>query len=98
MAFPWSARAASQSRHATADDRDIAHQRVMAELMTEAGFEPSRLIVEALSDEVQLELARNCREAIVRGVIGAPSYFVDGENFFGQDRLDFVERWLARAG
>ncbi len=80
------------------DDRDIAHQRVMAELMTQAGFEPSRLIPAALSDEVQLELARNCREAIVRGVLGAPTYLVDGENFFGQDRLDFVARWLAKAG
>jgi 2-hydroxychromene-2-carboxylate isomerase len=35
------------------------------------------------------------QEAIERGVFGAPSYVVDGEIFWGQDRLDFVERALA---
>jgi 2-hydroxychromene-2-carboxylate isomerase len=50
---------------------------------------------EALSAGVQAELQRNCQEAIVRGVIGAPTYFVDDEPFYGQDRLDFVERALA---
>ena len=37
-------------------------------------------------------------EAVARGVFGAPSLFVDGELFFGQDRLDFVREALARSG
>jgi len=79
------------------DDRDIADAAVVAELCAEAGYaDPKALLAEALSTAVQAELARNCREAIMRGVIGAPSYFVDGENFYGQDRLDYVERALAR--
>ena len=45
---------------------------------------------------VQAELARNCQEAIVRGVIGAPTYYLDDEPFYGQDRLDYLERALAR--
>ena len=77
------------------DDRDIAEQAVIAELMERAGFQPTHLIPAALDPATQLELARNCREAIVRGVIGSPSYLVDGENYYGQDRLDFVERQLA---
>jgi carboxymethylenebutenolidase len=36
-------------------------------------------------------------EHIELGVFGAPSYVIDGEIFWGQDRLDFVERRLARA-
>ncbi|WP_085905428.1 2-hydroxychromene-2-carboxylate isomerase [Kiloniella majae] len=77
------------------DDHDIADEDVIAELCESAGFENlPNLIKEALSPEVQAELQRNCREAIMRGVIGAPTYFVDGENFYGQDRLDFVERAL----
>ncbi len=36
------------------------------------------------------------QEAIERQVFGAPSYVLDGEVFWGQDRLDFVERALAR--
>ena len=40
--------------------------------------------------------SKNTGEAIARGVFGAPSYVIDGEIFWGQDRLDFVERKLAR--
>lgn len=76
------------------DDRDIANPRIISELAEKAGFEEGKLIRDALSDFTQGELARNCREAITKGVMGSPSYFVDGENFYGQDRLDFVERKL----
>ena len=78
------------------DDRDIADPSVVAELCRSAGFAgPDALLEEALSDAVQAELKRNCQEAIIRGVIGAPTYFVDDEPFYGQDRLDYVERALA---
>lgn len=80
------------------DDRDIADEAVIAELCAEAGYtDPKALVAGAVSEGVQDELARNCREAIMRGVIGSPTYFVDGENFYGQDRLDYVERALARS-
>ncbi|WP_020591704.1 2-hydroxychromene-2-carboxylate isomerase [Kiloniella laminariae] len=79
------------------DDRDIADETVISELCEEANFADAKaLIVEAMSPAVQAELERNCREAIMRGVIGAPTYFVEGENFYGQDRLDFVERALSK--
>ncbi|KLN59087.1 2-hydroxychromene-2-carboxylate isomerase [Kiloniella spongiae] len=77
------------------DDRNIADEKVVTELCESAGFDNvTSLIEEAISPVIQAELERNCREAIMRGVIGAPTYFVDGENFYGQDRLDFVERAL----
>lgn len=80
------------------DDLDIADRSVVAETCREAGFAaPDALIDEALGEPVQAELARNCQEAIIRGVIGAPTYFVDDEPFYGQDRLDYVERALARS-
>ncbi len=80
------------------DDLDIADKTVVAALCRAAGFAaPDALIDEALSEAVQAELARNCQEAIIRGVIGAPTYFVDDEPFYGQDRLDYVERALARS-
>jgi 2-hydroxychromene-2-carboxylate isomerase len=77
------------------DDRDIADETVISELCEKAGFDPDVLMGEALSDNVQLELARNCRDAITFGVHGSPTYFVDEEPFYGQDRLDFVARALA---
>ena len=77
-------------------DRDIANETVVAELVEAAGYtNAGALIDEALSEATQAELMRNCTEAIIRGVIGAPTYFVDEEPFYGQDRLDFVERALA---
>ena len=80
------------------DDLDIADKTVVAVLCRAAGFAaPDALIEEALSEAVQAELTRNCQEAIIRGVIGAPTYFVDDEPFYGQDRLDYVERALARS-
>jgi 2-hydroxychromene-2-carboxylate isomerase len=65
----------------------------------QAGYDdPKALIAEAMSEASQAELMRNCTEAIMRGVIGAPTYFIDEEPFYGQDRLDYVERALAAAG
>lgn len=77
------------------DDRDIADEAVIAELCRAAGFELEPLIRAATGPEIQLEIERNNREAIILGVLGSPTYFVDGENFYGQDRLDFVEQALA---
>jgi protein-disulfide isomerase len=44
---------------------------------------------------VQERYEANTQQAIDAGVFGAPSFVVDGELFWGQDRLDFVERALA---
>jgi carboxymethylenebutenolidase len=48
------------------------------------------------SQAVQERYESYTQQAIDAGVFGAPSYVVDGEIFWGQDRLDFVERALAR--
>lgn len=78
-----------------AQQRDIANAQVLAELLAETGLSPERL-ANAGSDEVQDRYATNTQAAIDAGVFGAPSYVMDdGEIFWGQDRLDFVERRLA---
>ena len=43
---------------------------------------------------VQARYQAHTQEAIEAGVFGAPSYVIDGELFWGQDRLDFVQRRL----
>ncbi len=81
------------------DDLDIADRSVIGPLCAAAGFaDAEALMDEALGMSVQAELARNCREAIIRGVLGAPTYFVDDEPFYGQDRLDYLERKLGKQG
>ena len=44
--------------------------------------------------EVKARLKSSTEEAVARGVFGAPSFFVNDEMFFGQDRLSFVENAL----
>jgi carboxymethylenebutenolidase len=75
--------------------RDIADATTLAELLAEAGLPAARLA--ASNEAPALErYAANTAQAIAAGVFGAPSYVVDGEIFWGQDRLDFLARRLQR--
>ena len=74
--------------------RDIASAPVLAELLAESGLSAQRLD-DARSDAVQQRYDATTQQAIDAGVFGAPSYVVDGELFWGQDRLDFLQRKLA---
>jgi 2-hydroxychromene-2-carboxylate isomerase len=77
-------------------ERNIAHEGTLAELLSEAGLPAARL-EDGHSQAAHERYEQYTREAIEAGVFGAPSYVVDGEIFWGQDRLDFVERRLAGA-
>jgi 2-hydroxychromene-2-carboxylate isomerase len=76
-------------------ERNIASEATLIELLTEQGLNPARL-EQAHSQAVQQRYDADTARAIEKGVFGAPSYVVDGEMFWGQDRLDFVERKLLR--
>ena len=76
-----------------AQQRDIAKASTLAELLAEAGLPAARLH-EAAAPEVQALCDAHTQDAIAAGVFGGPSYVIDGEIFWGQDRLDFVERRL----
>ncbi len=76
-----------------AQQRNIADAQVLAELLTECGLDADRL-EQSRSPAVQQRYEVNTQQAIDAGVFGAPSYVMDGEIFWGQDRLDFVERKL----
>ncbi|HEY1103612.1 MAG TPA: 2-hydroxychromene-2-carboxylate isomerase [Burkholderiaceae bacterium] len=76
-------------------DQNIAHPDTLATLLADSGLPAARL-EQAHSQAVQERYEANTRQAIDAGVFGAPSYVVNGEIFWGQDRLDFVARALAR--
>jgi 2-hydroxychromene-2-carboxylate isomerase len=76
-----------------AQERDIASEQTLAELLDECDLPVERL-AQSNSQRVADQYAANTQAAIDAGVFGAPSYCVDGELFWGQDRLDFVERKL----
>ena len=78
-----------------AQERNIADDKVLAELLAEQGL-PAALLEQSHSQAVQERYEAYTQAAIDAGVFGAPSYVVGGEIFWGQDRLDFVERALSR--
>jgi carboxymethylenebutenolidase len=77
------------------DDRNIADPDTLAALLAEQGLAAQRLD-DARAPAAQQAYDANTERAIALGVFGAPTYAIDGELFWGQDRLDFVQRRLAR--
>ncbi|MDE2617490.1 MAG: 2-hydroxychromene-2-carboxylate isomerase [Burkholderiales bacterium] len=76
-----------------AQERNIGDDKVLAELLAENGLDAKRL-AQSDSQEVRERYEAYTQQAIEAGVFGAPSYVIDGEIFWGQDRLDFVARKL----
>lgn len=76
-----------------AQERNMADAAELAAVLAECGLDAQRL-AQAQDADNQALYAQHTREAVDAGVFGAPSYVVDGEIFWGQDRLDFVERRL----
>ena len=76
------------------DDADLADRSTLAALARDLGLDPEPLLEAALTPPVQETYAANTAEAVARSVFGSPTYFVDGDMFYGQDRLAQVERAL----
>jgi 2-hydroxychromene-2-carboxylate isomerase len=72
---------------------NIADPKQLEALIAECGLSPRRM-EQSLSQAVQELYEDYTQQAIDAKVFGAPSYLIDGEIFWGQDRLDFVERAL----
>jgi carboxymethylenebutenolidase len=77
------------------DDLNTADAGVLAAMLAALGL-PARRLDDAYSQAAHARYEADSVLAIEAGVFGAPSYVIDGEIFWGQDRLDFVQRRLAR--
>jgi len=77
------------------EDRNIADAGDLAALLAALKL-PAHRLDEAQTQAVHERYESDTQAAIKAGVFGAPSYVIDGEIFWGQDRLDFVARRLAR--
>ena len=80
-----------------ARDLDISRTDVIAVLARENGLDASEILDVAKSPATLARYEANTLEAIGAGVIGSPTYRLDDELYFGQDRLDFVDEALAKA-
>lgn len=75
--------------------KQMGDPAVVAEVLTKTGFDAAALMALAETQEAKDALKTNTETAIARGAFGAPTFFVDDEMYFGQDRLDWVEEALA---
>jgi 2-hydroxychromene-2-carboxylate isomerase len=69
---------------------------VVANVLTEHGFDPEEVLALANDESVKTALKDKTEQAVQRGVFGAPSLFVGNQLFFGQDRLEFVREALLK--
>src|SRR5688572_5485883 len=78
-----------------AEERNTADPKVRIEIANENGLPGTELQTEETSDRVQALYRQYSAEAEKLGVFGAPTYVLDGERFWGQDRLAFLDQALS---
>lgn len=75
--------------------RDITDAAVVNELLGASGADGAAVLAATAQAEIKDALRAEVDAATARGVFGAPFFVVDGEPFWGVDRLPQMERWLA---
>jgi 2-hydroxychromene-2-carboxylate isomerase len=90
---------AGQAMHALfrtywAEGADISDAQVMQTALSAAGLDGALFVARTEDQEVKDALRRNTELALARGVFGVPTFFVGERSFWGNDRMEFVEREL----
>lgn len=78
------------------DDIDLSDRNALTRIAANAGHDSERLLTQADSAMVQARLEANNDWARAQAIFGSPTYFVDGDPFYGQDHLHLVERALQK--
>lgn len=83
-----------------AEGRDLGSLEQIVQAADEAGLglDPAALAAGVQDPAVKERLRAETDQAMARGVFGAPFFFVDGEPFWGADRLEHIDRWLRIGG
>lgn len=76
-------------------NKQIADVDLLAGLLNDNGYSADEIIAQAGSQEVSDERAANTQAAIAADAVGAPAYVYDGEVFWGQDRIDYLDHMLS---
>ncbi|HQU80160.1 MAG TPA: 2-hydroxychromene-2-carboxylate isomerase [Azonexus sp.] len=80
------------------EDRDISAPQTVLEIATDAGVDRSSLESALQSPEIKARLKDEVDNAMKAGIFGSPHVIIDGEAFFGADRLPQIEKWLETGG
>ncbi|MCA9981557.1 MAG: 2-hydroxychromene-2-carboxylate isomerase [Anaerolineales bacterium] len=73
------------------DGRDLGNTAVLLEVVREIGQDPEQFAERIEEPAIKQALIERTAEAVERGLFGMPTFFIDGEMYFGQDRMNFVE-------
>jgi 2-hydroxychromene-2-carboxylate isomerase len=77
------------------EEKNVADAETLRAIARALSRDPDRLMSADMSATAKTKYEAYSQEAIDRGVFGAPAYMIDGQIFWGQDRLEFVDRALA---
>jgi len=72
------------------DELNLADPAVVAKIADDAGLPGDRLVERSGSDEISAAYEQNRQDAITADVFGSPVYVLDGEVFWGQDRIELL--------
>ena len=81
-----------------ADGRNIGEPSVVVDVATENDIDRGALEAALANDKVKGKLKTVTDNAIAAGVFGSPFFIVDGEAFWGNDRIGQIDEWLTRGG
>lgn len=76
------------------DAKNMNDPQTVGGVLHAAGFDPAAMLALSAEQEVKDSLKAITQRAVERGVFGAPTFFINGQMFWGQDRLDFVKQIL----
>jgi 2-hydroxychromene-2-carboxylate isomerase len=80
------------------DDLDISSPDTVLDIAEKLGVDREALAAALQSPEIKARLKDECEQALATGVFGSPHVIIDGEHFFGADRLPQIEHWLESGG
>lgn len=75
-------------------EQDISDEALVRSLLSANGHDASAMLAAAQSVAIQDQIAANTQAAIAAGAVGAPVYVLDGEPFWGQDRIEYLDHAL----
>ncbi|KAA8606625.1 2-hydroxychromene-2-carboxylate isomerase [Salipiger aestuarii] len=77
---------------------DTASPEAVAPVALDFGYQPEDLMAGIIDPVIKSRTTELAEDAVARGVFGSPFFLVDGEPFWGWDRMGMMEEWIEAAG
>ncbi|MBU2952937.1 2-hydroxychromene-2-carboxylate isomerase [Marinobacter sp. F3R08] len=78
-----------------AEEKNVADEAVIGDILNSLGLDSDGIIAAAQRAEIADEYDRNSEDAVREGVVGVPAYVLNGEQFWGQDRVELLAETLS---